>query len=295
MKSLTKPFVFLLSGAMLAAGLQSPARSQAQTLNSPAVMTAAMPQTDARTAFNQGRAFLKRGNAEQALVALEQALKLATQANDAKLIGASQDALGDLYNRQGQYSVALAHYQEANKSYAAANDTYNANLMLAKTGDMFFSTGNSAEARSAYSQMNVPKIDTSAAGTVKETQKKASKIGGMFNKAKNIGSGSPTSAVGDAASLAGDVKGTIEEERQTYRNYILYSIYELGMGRLDYSNNQLDSAQTHFNNAQAAANNPLYGKAGQARRWRVASRTALGDIAVQQGRYADAIKLYMQA
>ncbi len=296
MKSLTKPLVYLLSGAILAAGLQAPASSNAQTLNRQAVLNAAMPQTDGRAALAQGRGFLKRGNAEQALGALEQALKLYTQANDAKGIAASQDALGDLYSRQGQYAVALAHYQEANKSFTVASDTYNANLMLAKTGDMYYSAGNVNDARNAYSQMVVPKIDTSAAGTVKETQKKANKIGGLFGKAKGITSGTPSAAtVGDAASLGADVKGTIDEERATYRNYILYSIYELGMGRLDYANSQLDSGKTHFSNALSAADNPIYGKFGQSRRWRVASRTSLGDIAVQQGRYPDAIKLYTQA
>ncbi|MBV9959711.1 MAG: CHAT domain-containing protein [Acidobacteria bacterium] len=296
MKSLTRPLVYCLSGAMLVAGLQSPLRSSAQTLSASPALTSALPQTDGNAALKQGKALLKRGNAEQALVQLEQALKLFTQAGDAKGTAATEDALGDLYSRQGQHQVALSHYQEANKSFTAANDTYNANLMLAKTGDMFYSTGNVNEARSAYAQMTVPKIDTSAAGTAKEAQKKVSKGTGLFGKARSIASGGPSlSTATDAASLGADVKNTIDEERQKYRDYILYSIYELGMGRLDYANNQLDSGKTHFSNALAAADNALYGKFGQARRWRVASRTSLGDIAVQQGRYPDAIKLYTQA
>ncbi len=296
MKSIAKPLVYVLSCAIIAAGLQAPVASNAQTLNQPASLNAVMPQGDGKAALKQGRALLKRGNAEQALGQLEQALKLYTSANDAKGIAASRDALGDLYSRQGQYSVGLMQYQKANESFAAANDTYNANLMLAKTGDMFFRAGMATEARDAYSRMTVPKIDTSAAGTAKDVQSKASKGASIFGKARSIASGTPSvSTVGDAASLGAEVKGTIDEQREKYRQYIIYSIYELGMGRLDYTNNQLEPAKGHFNNALAAADNPLYGKFGQARRWRIASRTSLGDIALQQGRYPDAIKLYTAA
>jgi len=191
--------------------------------------------------------------------------------------------------------VALNHYQEATKSFTTANDSYNANLMLAKTGDMYYRAGQMSEARTAYSQMAVPPLDTSAAGTAKDTQNKVSKGASIFGKARSLGSGSPTTTASNAASLGAEVKSTIDEERAKYRQYILYSIYELGMGRLDFANNQLDSGKTHFSNALAAADNPFYGKFGQARRWRIASRTSLGDIALIQGRYPDAIKLYTAA
>lgn len=296
MKSLTRSFVYFLACAVIAAGLQGPASLNAQTIGSPMSIKAVSPQTDGSAALAQGRALLHRGNAEQALVALEQALKLYTAAGDAKGIAGSHDLLGDLYSRQGQYAVALSNYQEANKSYTAANDSYNANLMLAKTGDMYFRAGQNTEARTAYSQMIVPAIDTSAAGTAKEAQSKVSKVGGLFGKARSLGSGTPSaSTASDAASLGADVKNTIDQEKEKYRQYIIYSIYELGMGRLDFANNQLDSGKTHFSNALAAADNPFYGKFGQARRWRIASRTSLGDIAVIQGRYPDAIKLYTAA
>lgn len=295
MKSLTRTLVYLLACAVVVAGLQGPATLSARTTETSTLINATLPQTDGRAALAQGRALLKRGNAEQALVALEQALKLYTQANDAKGIAASRDALGDLYSRQGQYAVALTHYQEANKSFTAAGDSYNANLMLAKTGDMYYSAGKMSEARTAYSQMTVPALDTSAAGTAKEAQNKVNKGAGLFGKVRGLGSGSPTSAASSAASIGADVKSTIDEEREKYRQYIIYSIYELGMGRLDFANSQLDSGKTHFNNALAAADNPIYGKFGQARRWRIASRTSLGDIAVVQGNYPDAIKLYTAA
>jgi CHAT domain-containing protein len=255
-----------------------------------------MPQGDGKALLAQGRVQVNRGNAEQALIALEQALKIFTAANDAKSIGQTRDALGDLYSRQGQYAVALDHYQKANESFTAANDPFNANLMLAEIGDMWFRAGKLTESRDAYGRMNVTKIDTSAAGTAKDVQSKASKGTSLFGKARGIASGGPSlSTASDAASIGADVKNTIEAEKEKYRQFIIYSIYETGLGRIDYANNQLEPAKTHFTNALAAADNPLYSKVGQSRRWRVASRTSLGDIALQQGRYPDAVKLYTAA
>ncbi|MBC7910127.1 MAG: CHAT domain-containing protein, partial [Pyrinomonadaceae bacterium] len=292
---MTKPFIYFLSCAIIAAGL-APIALNAQTPK-PASPTAAAPQEGAgKAALKQGRALLKRGNAEQALGHLEQALKLYTTANDAKGIAASRDALGDLYSRQGQHNVALTHYQKANESFVAANDTYNANLMLAKTGDMLYSVGRGAEARDAYSRMTVPKIDISTTGKIKQVMQKVDKGLDLFNKGREVvASGLAPGTVGKATALAADVKTTIDQERADYRQYIIFSIYELGMGRLDYSGNQLDSAKTHFSNALAAADNTFYGKFGQARRWRIASRTSLGDIALLQSRFSDAIKHYNSA
>jgi CHAT domain-containing protein len=247
----------------------------------------------ARAALEQGRKLLKRGQADQALGQLEQALKLYKQANDPKGTAIASDALGDLYSRQGQYEVALKHYQEARSSYSSANDAYNANLMLAKTGDMYYRAGNTNEARSAYSQMSVTKPDLNAA---KDVQQKASKGRSLFGRARDIASSGPSvSTASNAASVGADVANTIKEEREKYRQFILYAIYETGIGRADFLSNQLDSAKTHFDNALAAADSPIYGKFGQSRRWRVAARTSLGDVALGQSRYADAIKLYTAA
>jgi CHAT domain-containing protein/tetratricopeptide (TPR) repeat protein len=292
MKSLTKLFVYFLSCVIIIAGWQTPATLNAQTPGQPTPPppNVAPLQASGRAALLQGRLLLKRGNAEQALVSLEQALKHYTQANDAKGSAATRDALGDLYSRQGQYDVARNHYQEATKSFAAANDGYNANLMLAKTGDMLARAGRIAEARDAYAQMTVPKIDTSTLGKINQTLKTIDKGRDLVNKGAEA-----VRDVGKAGAFAAEVKGAIDEERAIYRQYIIYTTYELGLGRLDYANNQLDSAKKHFSNALSAADNPFYGKFGQSRRWRVASRTSLGDIALQQGRLPDAIKSYTAA
>lgn len=287
--------VYLLSCAIVLTTFNVGALN-AQVANAPRVVPAAalLPQADqARAALEQGRKLLKRGQADQALGQLEQALKLYKQANDAKGTAIASDALGDLYSRQGQYEVALKHYQEARSSYSSASDTYNANLMLAKTGDMYYRAGNINEARSAYSQMSVTKPDTNAA---RDVQQKASKGRSLFGRARDIASSGPSaSTASSAAAVGADVANTVKEEREKYRQFILYAIYETGIGRADFLSGQLDSAKTHFDNALAAADSPIYGKFGQSRRWRVAARTSLGDVALGQSRFADAIKLFTAA
>src|SRR6476661_8716431 len=152
------------------------------------------PQTDqAHQALTQGRQLLKRGHADQALVQLQKALQLFTSANNAGGLAATHNELGDLYLRQGQYPVALDHYQKAFDGFVnikkpdvtnaasgvsavagseagagvsaaatVADDKFNANLMLAKIGDVNFRLGKMSEALSAYSRMEVKKPESAA-------------------------------------------------------------------------------------------------------------------------------------
>src|ERR1043166_3712583 len=78
------------------------------------------PQSDPSTSLARGRALLKQGHADQALALLESALKDFTQTNNTRGIAASEDALGDLYLIQGQYKVALDHYQKSYDAFVVA-------------------------------------------------------------------------------------------------------------------------------------------------------------------------------
>src|SRR5713226_9971141 len=80
----------------------------------------ATQQTDPNSALSRGRALLKQGHADQALGYLETALNLYTQTNNPRGIAASEDGLGDLYMIQGQYKVALDHYQKAYQAFVTA-------------------------------------------------------------------------------------------------------------------------------------------------------------------------------
>ena len=99
----------------------------------------------------KGRALLRRGRAAEALVHLERALRLFEE-EDRKLGAAStRDLLGELFERQGRYDLALEHYEAARAAYAetaareerqgalvgaltAREGAYNANLLLARSG-----------------------------------------------------------------------------------------------------------------------------------------------------------------
>src|SRR5713226_311605 len=93
----------------------------------------AEPQTDASSSLSRGRSLLKQGHADQALGYLENALKLFTQSNSRRGVAASEDALGDLYLIQGQYKVALDHYQKAYEAFVAAGSKDETNQAAASS------------------------------------------------------------------------------------------------------------------------------------------------------------------
>jgi len=259
-------------------------------------------------ALRQGRKLLKQGKADQALPLLETALKNFTAANAVRGQAATNDALGDLYSRQGQHRTALGHYQKAHELFQQAassggaslvkravgvgDEEFNANLMLAKIGEAHYRAGNISESGATYAQMRVTKPDTSALGVAKKGK-------GLFGSISGLGRGI---SGGGAPSLstATSVAGTISEVQQTfelYRQAILYATYELGLGRVAYDNGDIAVAKTHFSNtvAATAGNIPLIGNIGQMRRFRVAANTALGDVALKQGDIKAALKAYADA
>src|ERR1043166_9147158 len=141
-KSIGVAFCMALVAALLHAPVAVPVRA-----NSAATL---VQQTDnASSALHEGRRLLKRGRADPALIQLRNALNLYTAAKNSSGVAAAHNELGDLYLRQGQYQVALDNYQKAldgflnfeKKDVAAAavglgDDKFNANLMLAKIGDV---------------------------------------------------------------------------------------------------------------------------------------------------------------
>jgi len=151
--------------------------------------------------------------------------------------------------------------------------------------------GNIEESGAAYTRMRVTKPDTSALGVAK-------KGGGLFGSLSGLGR---SVARGDVSASTGvSAVGTISQVQQTfelYRQSILYATYELGLGRVNYFNDEYADARKHFANAleSASGNIPLIGKIGQMRRFRVAANTSLGDVALKQGNIKDALKFYTDA
>src|ERR1700752_1824851 len=264
--------------------------------------TTSFQQPDAaRSALLEGRRLLKRGRTDQALIQFRNSLSLYTNAKNMSGMASAYNELGDLFLRQGQYQVALDNYQKAldnflgvdkkqdvvNAAVGLADDKFNANLMLAKIGDVNFRLGKTSEAMSAYGRM-----------VVKKPEGAASKVGRRFGGLGAIAGGISTGNVSVAAPTSAlTVALEAKKELDEYRGSIVYSSYELGMGRIAYSSNDLESAKKHFENALEASGSTIAGiaKLGQVRRFRAAARTSLGDVALRQGKYKDASKYYADA
>ena len=310
-----------LSALAIAASLalaMLPAPTSAHVNLAPSVK----PQADqASAALQEGRRLLKRGKADQALIQLQSALTLYTNSGNKQGAAAVEKELGDLYLRQGQEKTALQHYQEAyqtltgvvgseQKQAAAAgsaarmvdskagavadtaasikDSSFNAKLLLARIGDTHYRLAQMAEAVAAYSRMD-PKKPESA----------AKKAGGMFGKLASgiaIGSATDSIAIGSAAEAVGGAL-VVKKELDQYRTAIVYMTYEVGMGRVAFANNDLNTAQAHFKNAAEAGKGalPMIANLGQTRRFRAAARTSLADVVWRQGNYKEAAKQYEQA
>lgn len=288
---------------------------------SPASALPVQQPDQAGAALQEGRRLLKRGKADQALGQLQSALNLYTAAKNRKGIAAAHNELGDLYLRQGQNKTALEHYQQAydaltgalgqeqknaaaaggaarmvdskaalaTETAASASDTgFNANLVLAKIGDTNYRLGQMGPAAAAYARMN-PKKPESA----------AKKAGGMFAKLAPsivLGNATDSATIGSAAGAVGGAL-VAKNELDQYRISIVYMTYELGMGRIAFAGNDLETARKHFQNADDAGKGalPMIANLGQTRRFRTAARTSLADVALRQLDYKNAVKLYEQA
>jgi CHAT domain-containing protein/tetratricopeptide (TPR) repeat protein len=272
---------------------------------------AAQQSDPAGTALREGRRLLKRGQADEALGQLQTALKLYTAARNNHGMAAASNELGDLYLRQGQFNVALDHYKRALDGFVqgekkqaeataaasmvdsrlananVADDKFNANLMLAKIGDVNYRLGRFSEASAAYGQMQAKKPE----GAASRTTRRFGGLGGMLGSFSTgrVDIAAPTSA---AVGLL-----EVKKELDLYRDSIVFSSYELGLGRLAYAQKDYESARKHFENALDAAGSSLGGiaKLGQTRRFRAAARTSLGDVALIQNRLKDAGKVYADA
>ncbi|MFL6230797.1 MAG: CHAT domain-containing protein [Pyrinomonadaceae bacterium] len=81
-----------------------------------------------------------------------------------------------------------------------------------------------------------------------------------------------------------------------FRFFVAYVAGEMGRGRSDYDSNQLASARAHYENVLGVADEKTpSGGLNVARLFRAVARTNLGDIALSEGRFSDAVRLYTQA
>lgn len=278
--------VSLLAPLILASNNLSSVSSSSRLL-APATQTAKEQAGGANDEREAGRNALRHGEAGAALVHLENALRLYKASGEKAGEAATHDLLGELYEQQGRYAVALEHYQSAYNIYAAPDaktDAYNANLMLAKIGNMHYRQRDFGAASNDYNRMKVKKPGKTGKGLLGAI---AGEVAGQVSDNEDIKNGAKMAG----ASLAA---------RDIYRNYrqaIIYAGHENGLGRIDCQLRRFDSARQHFKNALSVTTGKLPGlnNLGQMRRFRVAARTGLGDVSLQQGDYKGAIKFYADA
>src|SRR5437868_6730019 len=187
----------------------------------------------------QGRALLHRGKAGEALVHLERALKAFQASGDKSGEASTRDLLGELYERQGRYDVALQNYNAAYDLYAALalgesrqgqlasalstqENTYNSNLMLAKIGQMHYRRGDADAARAAFGRMRGSRPETNQLKAAKNTksnaESKVSKAKGLGGRITGIMSGRPsTSTPGQAVGVVSDVSSDVKGPFNAYR------------------------------------------------------------------------------
>ncbi|MDQ3135051.1 MAG: tetratricopeptide repeat protein, partial [Acidobacteriota bacterium] len=110
-------------------------------------------QKQADAALAQGRVFLRRNRADQALPLLESALELYRRVNVPVGVAAAQDAIGDIYVQHGQHDAALERYRNALDVFRAQPDVARVNLMLAKIGATQYLAGDEVASQAAFAQM----------------------------------------------------------------------------------------------------------------------------------------------
>ena len=140
-----KLLAFVACAALLLAALALAPSSAANSSSD------AAPQAVA--ALAAGRAQLSRNRADEALPQFQSAITLFTQANDPLGVAAARDAVGDIYQRQGQHAVALENYRAAFDVFCARRDPANADLLLAKIGETHYLAGDAEAARAAFARM----------------------------------------------------------------------------------------------------------------------------------------------
>ena len=372
-----------------------------------------------RVELLKGRDLLRRNRTGPALASLSAALESLEQAGDARGEASAHDALGDLYAQHGQNQLALREYRSGHELFAAANDVTNADLALAKLGDIYGRMDNGAEAAAAFARMKsaAPPAPVGAAGGPTAAADAAPRpatphaaeeqrafdlvnaerqakgltplawddrlalmarshsenmargggrghtdqaglgmtaraevfgIRGFEALAENIGYSEGDedpvavvlarwtghdahrqnilapdfthSGMGVAKAANGEVLFTqvftarrpaarpatpppaapgvtpTAEKADPYRAYILFSMREIGLGRIAFSGGRLDEAQRHFEAALASsAAGTVIGRLAEARRGRAVALTGLGDVAFGRGNYPEALRLYTEA
>ncbi|HEV7746078.1 MAG TPA: CHAT domain-containing tetratricopeptide repeat protein [Pyrinomonadaceae bacterium] len=213
----------------------------------------------ARTKLERGRNLLAHFKFYAALDPLTEALKSYTKRGDQNGIGVTSDALGDLYQEEGQYVVALRYFEDARRAFLANKETLNASLVLSKIGETHLIMDDNAGAKAVFAQ---------------------------FTQASNP----PSDAVIIKASFSATPADTDQ-----HKAFFAYARNKLGEGRADYLSGQTNAADADFKELLAASSLPQNVRYKEAARFRAAAATNLGDVLFRKGDLTAARDRYNEA
>jgi CHAT domain-containing protein/tetratricopeptide (TPR) repeat protein len=292
-----------------------------------------------KPSYQEDRKNLKRiirqietGDTSKALTELEQLIQHFRAQGNLAYEAEAQRALGDAYANQGDVfgKLAVDRYQQSLDLFrkasvpgastglnAAAAMAFNAQLTLAKLGDLHRKLGQLEEAERFYSQIapDQPKIDAyegqyqraitarrTPANTKNQAQGTARRLGGLFSRKPSLSTlGQASSEVESTRSTAttsvGTVTGVVEDLHRA--NLVLkgYILSDISLGRTAVLRGNETAARERFESALSFATRfpPVFGKSSAAKRFQVVALTDLGDLAFRQQRYTDAAKHYEAA
>ncbi len=278
---------------------------------------------------------IETGDTSKALAELEQLTQQFRAKGDLRHEAEAQRALGDAYANQGDVFASLAadRYQQSVTLFrqaavpgastglnAAAAMAFNAQLTLAKLGDLYRRRGQYEEAERFYSQIapDKPKIDvfeaqynarqrvntarSKPANTKNQAQGTASRLGGLFSRKPSLNTlGQASSEVEITKSTATNAvetaTGVVEDLHRA--NLLLkgYILSDISLGRTAVLRANEAAARERFESALNFATRfpPVFGQSAAAKRFQVMALTDLGDLAFRQKRYSDAAKNYEAA
>ncbi|MEJ7709794.1 MAG: hypothetical protein WKF84_08010 [Pyrinomonadaceae bacterium] len=88
--------------------------------------------------------------------------------------------------------------------------------------------------------MDARKPTTNALTVYNSARAKASKARGLFDRVRSTATNTPTTSTADATTaVATDAAGEVKRGFDLYRQFIIYSIHEIGLGRIDFAQDDL--------------------------------------------------------
>jgi CHAT domain-containing protein/tetratricopeptide (TPR) repeat protein len=205
-------------------------------------------QRPAKAALDQGRTLLSHFKFYAAVGPLSEALKSYNRDGNQNGIGVSSDALGDLYQQEGQYALALRYFVDARKAFIANKETLNANLTLSKIGETYLLLDDNAGAKAAFAQFGPAPSDPANATDIE--QHKA-----FFAYARNkLGEGRADYLLGQLNPAEADFKELLAsaslQQNANFKEATRFRVAAAtNLGDVLFRKGQLTAARDRYNDA----------------------------------------------